>query len=121
MTLSVKVLRRLLIFLCMIGHVTWRHHGGEIDGGPGDRELFGWAVRPADCGPHFPVFNILLSCTCRYWNSKRAKRAGSRGIRRLHCYIKFFNMEYSFSCKVCLLKLVGQSLPPVTTSIYSKL
>jgi hypothetical protein len=84
MTLSVRVLRRLLIFSCMIGHLTWRRHGGESDSGPGDRELFGWAVRPADRGPHCPVFNILLSCKCGYWNSKRAKRAGSRGMRRLH-------------------------------------
>jgi hypothetical protein len=80
----VRVLRRLLIFSCMIGHVTWRRHGGEIDSGPGDRELFGWAVRPADRGPHCPVFNILLSCKCGHWYSKRAKRAGSHGMRRLH-------------------------------------
>jgi hypothetical protein len=38
-----------------------------------------------------------------------------------HYFDVMYNTRHRISCKVCLLELVGQSLPQVTTSIYSKL
>jgi hypothetical protein len=56
----------------------------------------------------FPILNYL-AIRCKNWAQKLKKNAFIE---------KNFN---SFSCKVCLLELIGQFLPPVTTSIHTKL
>jgi hypothetical protein len=100
MTLSVRVLRRLLIFSCMIGSVTWRCQGGEADSELRGRKLFGWAYSPADHGPRYPIFHILMVCKCGMRNAKRARM---RSMRRGHR-----NRRISHSCLCMLLPLKCQ-------------
>jgi hypothetical protein len=90
MTLSVRVLRRLLIFSCMVGPLTWRRQGSETDSEPKGRKVLGWAVSPADHGPRYPVFLILMACKCDRGNSKRVRM---RSMRRRHR-----NRRISLSC-----------------------